>query len=442
MLDLTNSKAFTRRAFLARGLTLASAAATIPGFLHRSAWALADPDDGLVSRPGVPQERVLVVVQLAGGNDGLNTVIPFGEAMYYRSRPSLGVAEQDVLKLSRNGMGDGIGLHPRMTGLKEMYDEGLLSIVQGVGYPNPNRSHFKSMDIWHTADTSATSDGWIGRYFDNQCAGEAGGHDCSGHAGIALGRTAPLAMQGRVFKPISFETPDLFRWTSEGDDEAMDAAYRALTEGGAAPGGANAEPMATDNDADFLTRTALDAQIASAKIRTAVAQRPLAEYPRSGLAQQLAMVASMIRAGLETRVYYVSLGGFDTHAGQGNVNGSHANLLLQFSAAMRAFYQDLKAQGNDGRVLTMSFSEFGRRVAQNGSGGTDHGAAAPMFLMGPMVRSGLVGRHPSLADLDSGDLKYGVDFRNVYAGIVTEWLEADANKVLGGSWRPAKVLRT
>ncbi len=442
MLDLSQSKAFTRRAFLVRGLTLASAATTIPAFLHRSAWALADPDDGLVSRPGVPQERILVVVQLAGGNDGLNTVIPFGDATYYRSRPSLGVPERDVLRLSRQGAGDGIGLHPRLAGIKEMYDEGLVSIVQGVGYPNPNRSHFKSMDIWHTADTSAINDGWIGRYFDNQCAGApgadggaSGGYDCSGHAGIALGRTAPLAMQGRTFKPIAFETPDLFRWTSEGDNAAMDAAYEAMTQG-------SAPPAKVENDEDFLLRTALDAQVASERIRKAVNRRPLAEYPRSGLAQQLAMVASMIRAGLETRVYYVTLGGFDTHAGQGNVNGAHANLLTQFSSAMQAFYRDLKAQGNDGRVLTMSFSEFGRRVAQNGSGGTDHGAAAPVFLMGPMVRSGLVGQHPSLTDLDSGDLKYGVDFRNVYAGIVGDWLKADVVKTLGKGWRPAKLLRS
>lgn len=429
MLDLSNSRAYTRRAFLVRGLTLASAAATIPAFVQRSAFAMADTDDSVRSRAGVPEDRILVVVQLAGGNDGLNTVIPYSDRAYYVARPTIGIPEGDALRLGRNGAADGIGLHPRMTGLKELYDEGMLSIVQGVGYPNPNRSHFKSMDIWHTADTNATSDGWLGRYFDNQCSGE----DCSGHAGLAIGRTAPLAMQGRTYKPIAFESAELFRWTSEGVDDATDAAYDALSQNGA--------PGHDGGEASFLFRTALDAQVASERIRSALSKSPLATYPGSQLAQQLAMVASMIRAGLGTRVYYVSHGGFDTHAGQGAANGPHANLLDQFASALRAFYADLKAQGNDGRVLTMSFSEFGRRVAQNGSGGTDHGAAAPMFLMGPMVRPGVIGSHPSLTNLDDGDLRYNVDFRNVYAGILTDWLKADSVRTLGKAWKPAKVVR-
>ncbi len=442
MHDLYNTKAFTRRAFLGRGLTLASAAATIPAFLQRSAFALAQPDDTLTSRPGVPQERILVVVQLAGGNDGLNTVIPFGDPAYYRARPGIGVAERGALRLGTTGAADGLGLHPRMVALKGLYDEGLVSIIQGVGYPNPNRSHFKSMDIWQTGDTAGTSDGWIGRYFDNQCGGGPGAgegaEDCSGHAGIAVGQVAPLAMQGRRFKPISLESPEMFRWTGQGADGETDAAYKALTEGGergvaSAPGGV---------EADFLLRTSLDAQIVSERIRAAVAERPLVEYPRTQVGQQLAMVASMIRAGLDTRVYYVSLGGFDTHAGQGGAGGAHANLLEQYSSALLAFYGDLKAQGNAGRVLTLSFSEFGRRVAQNGSGGTDHGAAAPMFLVGPMVRAGVLGKHPSLTDLDSGDLKYSVDFRSVYAGVLADWLGADVAQVLGKPWRPAKLFKS
>jgi len=433
-MDLYDSKAFTRRAFMSRGLTLASAAVTVPAFLQSSARALLRPDGALTSVPGVPDERILVVVQLAGGNDGLNTVIPFGDPAYYKARPGIGIAERDVLRLSGKGS-DGIGLHPRLTGFKELHDDGLLTVVQGVGYPNPNRSHFKSMDIWHTGETSGTGEGWLGRYFDNACSGEPGG--CSSHAGVAIGRAAPLAMQGSKTMPVSFETPDLFRWTGLDGDAEDEAARRALEElvrGGPTPQGA-------DDAASFLTRTALDAQIASERIRAAVNCRPLVTYPNNGLAKQLAMVAAMIRAGLETRVYYTTLGGFDTHAGQGGANGSHANLMQQLGSALRAFQQDLKAQGNDGRVLTMTFSEFGRRVGQNGSNGTDHGAAAPMFLMGPMVTPGLRGDHPSLTDLDQGDLKYGVDFRSVYSGILEDWLKADPVKVLGSRFRAAKVVR-
>ncbi len=434
-MDLHNTRAFTRRAFLSRGLTLASAAWTVPAFLHASATALARQAPGFGSTPGVPQDHILVVVQLAGGNDGLNTVVPYGDPAYYRARPSIAIPQGSALHLSKDGMGDGIGLHPRMTAIKEMYDRGMVGVIQGVGYPNPNRSHFKSMDIWHTADTSGTGDGWIGRYFDNQCSGQPGGHECSGHAGIALGRTAPLAMQGRRFKPVSFETPDLFRWTGLDQGEALARAYEALSK---EPAEAIAGASPTES---FLLRTELDAQIASERIRKAVEKRPLVPYPGNRLAQQLAMVAAMIRAGMETRVYYVSLGGFDTHAGQGGQNGAHANLLDQFSSAVGAFYRDLAAQGNDGRVLTMSFSEFGRRVGQNGSSGTDHGTAAPMFLFGPMVRPGVLGDHPSLSRLDNGDLVFGVDFRHVYAGVVGSWLQANPDKVLGRKYQPALVVK-
>lgn len=434
-MNAPESRAFTRRAFLHQGLTLASAAVTIPSFLNHSAMVMAQSSPAGISPRTAFNGRILVVVQLAGGNDGLNTVVPFGDPAYYRARPGIAIPEREALRLARKGQGDGLGLHPRLGGLKELYDEGLLTVVQGVGYPNPNRSHFKSMDIWHTADTNGTGDGWLGRYFDSQCAGAPGGGGCSGHDGIAIGRDAPLAMQGRSFKPVAFETPDLFTWTGEAAGDAEARAYAALTRGGVSPG---ADPAS--NEA-FLTRTALDAQIASERIRNAVAGRPLAEYPRNRLAQQLAMVAAMIRAGLETRVYYVTLGGFDTHAGQGGVNGTHANLMNQFASSLRAFQRDLAASSLDDRVLTMSFSEFGRRVGQNGSGGTDHGTAAPMFLMGKMTRPGVVGDHPSLTDLDQGDLKYSLDFRSIYAGILDQWLKADHARILGKSVRAANIIK-
>jgi uncharacterized protein (DUF1501 family) len=440
-MDLHNSTAFTRRQFLAQGLTLASAAATIPWFLNSSAFGLPMPAAGLSSIPGVPEDHVLVVIQLSGGNDGLNTVVPYGLDAYYRVRPAIGIPAQNVLKLD-----SGIGLHPQLGGIKEMYDSGMCSIVQGVGYPNPNRSHFKSMDIWHTADTSATGNGWLGRYFDAECCGYGKGESGSPEAGagraagphmpgIAVGRSAPLAMQGQQIKPISFETEELFRWTGQDIHPALVDPYQKITSR-PVPEGAN-----LGSSASFLMRTALDAQVASDLIRKAVRLRPGAQYPGSELGRQLAMVAAMIRAGLPTRVYYVQLGGFDTHAGQGGASGRHAQLLGQLAGAVKAFYQDLKTSENAERVMTMSFSEFGRRVGQNASQGTDHGTAAPMMLFGPMVRPGLIGEHPSLTDLDEGDLKYRIDFRSVYAGILEGWLKADSKKILEGHYRPLPVLK-
>lgn len=433
---MENRTPYTRRAFLSRGFTLASAAVTVPMFLDLSARALAaQVKPGQSSQPGVAQDRILVVVQLAGGNDGLNTVIPFGDSAYYKARTSIAIPQKEVLALAE---ADGIGLHPKMSGLKSLYDKGMLSVVQGVGYPNPNRSHFKSMDIWHTADTSGTGEGWLGRYFDNQCAGAPGaGCGCDSEAGVALGRTAPLAMEGRLYKPVAFDSPELFKWTGlDMEDGRLVKPYKAIEETQELKG-----VRGGDTPASFLMRTALDAQLASERVRKAVERKPEVEYPRTGLARQLSMVASMIAAGMPTRVYYVTLGGFDTHAGQGAANGTQANLLEQFSSAVKAFYDDLAKQENDKRVLTMSFSEFGRRVGQNASGGTDHGTAAPMFLAGPMVRPGVLGKHPSLTDLDQGDLKFTTDFRSVYAGILQQWLKADAEKVLEGRFAPAKVVR-
>ncbi|MBL0922382.1 MAG: DUF1501 domain-containing protein [Phycisphaerales bacterium] len=423
-MDLHNADAYSRRAFIARSMVLASAAVTIPRFLDRSALALAAPAGAGTSVPGIPQERILVVVQLGGGNDGLNTVVPFAQPAYYNARPAIAIPEAQVLKL---GSREPVGLHPGLRGLQDLHDQGLLSVVQGVGYPNPNRSHFVSMDIWQTADESGVGQGWLGRYFDNECAGRP---DCGG---VAIGRTAPLAMEGRKVRPVAFETADLFRWTGEDLHEAMAEPYRRLAADAPADG---------DSSLEFLTRTAMDAQLSSDAIRRAVSATPLVNYPRTGLARQLSMIAAMIRAGLPTRVYYASMSGFDTHAGQGGAQGRHAQLLAEFGDAVKAFYDDLRAQGAHERVLTMSFSEFGRRVGQNASAGTDHGAAAPMFLVGPMVRPGVANPHPSMTELDDGDLKHTVDFRAVYAAALADWMKADARAVLGANARPMRLIQT
>ncbi|MEM7622678.1 MAG: DUF1501 domain-containing protein [Planctomycetota bacterium] len=439
----TDPRAYTRREFVGTGFALASAALAMPSFLQRSALGLTMAEPGMSSIPGVPEDRVLVVIQLGGGNDGLNTVVPYGFDAYHNARRGIRVPEDAALKLG-GATRDPIGLHPSLSGVKELFDDGIATIVQGVGYPNPNRSHFKSMDIWHTADTSATGDGWLGRYIDSECCGfgkgESGTAEGARDAGtihppVSIGREAPLALNGRSVKPVAFETPDLFRWTGEDVHPALVDPYKALTE--RSPG--EADPAS--GNAAFLMKTALDAQIAGETIREAVDAEPLVQYPRSGLAQQLSMVASMVRAGMKTRVFYVTHGGFDTHAGQGGVRGRHANLLQQFGDAVNAFYRDLKAQGNEGRVLSLAFSEFGRRVGQNASNGTDHGTAAPVFMFGPMVKAGVANRHPSMTDLDNGDLKYTTDFRTVYAAILEDWMKADSRAILEGRYKAAPVIR-
>jgi uncharacterized protein (DUF1501 family) len=444
-----DAKAYTRRAFLQSSAALASAAITVPAFIQSSAWALPQAMPGLSSIPGVNEDNILVIIQLSGGNDGLNTVVPYRDDAYYRLRPrlALGVDNLHILsKLGANGASD-LALNSAMTGFRELYDEGQCAIIQGVGYPNPNRSHFTSMDIWHTGDTNATGDGWIGKYIDAQCCGygkgESGSPDGSQNGSqvgsqetvappISIGREAPLALTGRNMMPVSFESPSLFEWAGSKFSEDIVENHQKLTD-------------TSHNDADhehdsnnaFLMRTAMDARVSSETIRKAVAAKPLVNYPGSKLSQQLSMIGSMIRAGMKTRVYYASIGSFDTHANQ---QGTHARLLGQLSGAVRAFQNDLKAQGNDSRVTTMCFSEFGRRVGQNGSNGTDHGTAAPMFMFGPKVQGGFHSRHPSLNSLDNGDLKYTADFRSVYAEVLDKWLTAKSKDVLGGSYRHLRVM--
>ena len=422
--------AWSRRLFLQQGLTLASMATTVPLFVERSARGMMLPLGSPVSsQAGVPEDRILVVVQLGGGNDGLNTVVPYGDAQYNRLRSGIAIPEpgRPGGALTIDG-GRGIGLHPNLTGLKELLDDGVASIVQGVGYPNPNRSHFTSMDIWHTADTSAKGNGWIGRYFDNTCNGTP-----ISEGSISIGKTSPLAMIGSIQKPVNFESAELFRWMGQDLHESLEDPYQSINRTGSLGG------VADDTQLAYLMRTSLDAQLASDRIRTAVAKRPLATWPASNLARQMQMVSAMIRAELSTRVYYVTLGGFDTHANQA---GTQANLLRQLGDSLNAFHREMTAQGNNGRVLTMVFSEFGRRVAQNASNGTDHGTAAPVYFVGDAVRPGLLGRHPSLTDLDSGDLKFSLDFRSLYAAVLEDWMGAESAAVLGRRYPKAKIIRT
>lgn len=425
---MIHSSAYTRREFVNGSLAVISTACAVPMFIQNSASVFAARPDGLASKPGFPEDRILVVIELAGGNDGLNTVVPYGDRQYHISRPRLRILEDQVLTVDEK---QGIGLHPNLADVKALMDDGLGAVIQGVGYPNPNRSHFASMDIWHTADPSGTGYGWIGKAMDHAMgASGASGTEC-----ICVQRKAPLAAQGKIVRPIAFENAQMFQWVGKPLGDGLGPAYDQINRAGDLLGDHAKQPV--DSQQAFLMRTALDAQMASDQIRGAVSRGVTTQFPRGALANQLRMVASMIRSELPTNVYYTAFGGFDTHANQSN---RHANNLQQLAASVRAFYKELKAIGQDQRVLTLVFSEFGRRVAQNASNGTDHGAAGPMFLFGPMVKPGLIGEHPSLNDLDKGDLKYRIDFRSVYSSVLKNWFKTDAAKVLGKSFKPIDAL--
>lgn len=432
-----NSPLSTRRVFLQKGLALLAAAPTIPTFLDRTMMALAAPMDvKRTQQPSGKDGRILVIVQLSGGNDGLNMVIPYADDAYHRARPGLAHKMDSVLKIDNY-----MGLHPNLAPLKALYDDGRVSVIQGVGYPNPNRSHFRSMDIWQSAapQIEQPTSGWLGRYFDNSCSG------IDPHVGISIGETMPLAMQGQRITPLSFDRPETYRYRGadtgpylELNQPAENPPVQPATR--AASAHQPVEPATAASELEFLCRTAMDAQLSSDQIlRAAGRHKTQAAYPGGEFGNSLRTVAALIAGGLPTRVYYVSLGGFDTHAGE---RGRHDQLMNQLGSGLSAFCADLREQGNEDRVLVMTFSEFGRRVEQNASGGTDHGAAAPMFLVGGGVRPGVVGRHPSLTDLDRGDLKFNVDFRGVYATLLQNWLQSPSKPILGLQFKLLDLIKT
>lgn len=418
----------TRRELLGGGLTLLSAAATLPLFLGKTLTALGATQSA--SRPS-RDERILVVVQLAGGNDGLNTIIPVEQDAYYKARRSIAIAAKDALKLE-----GGVALHPAATGLKELFDAGRMAVVQGVGYPNPNRSHFTSMDIWHTGDPEMRRrGGWIGRYFDSCCTGSDPGPEPID--GVALMGEAPLAMQGEQFMPMAFSTPDSLAWQAGNRDTRAAEAFARLNNR------SGDFPKTEGELAAFLQRAALKAQVGAADIRTAAGRSLSGARGRLGrrggdLGRTLQLVHKMIAAGLPTRIYYVSMGGFDTHSAQ---LGRHQQLMTQLGEGMRDFIDALEEDKLLDRVLVLTFSEFGRRVQENASGGTDHGEAAPAFLFGSKIRPGVHEKHPDLSRLNRGDLAFGVDFRRLYASVLRDWLKTKPDKIIG-SFAPLPVIRT
>jgi uncharacterized protein (DUF1501 family) len=375
------------------------------------------------SFPGVAPGKILVLVELNGGNDGLNTVIPHIDPAYKKLRPSIGINKADVVGIDAN-----LGLHPRMKPFMEMYEKGHLAVVTGVGYPNPNYSHFEAMDIWQLADPSHQLKdrvGWAARYFDQD------GHLKSNPlSGLTLTGSLPLALTGpdQAASVLTLGQDDPFN-ISDKDPErlARIAARRAIYEQGT---------IANNHD-DFIRKVGGHAYTNTAEIRTALTNfdkksSKAATYPNNnGLGNSLQSISKLIVGGLDTRVYYVSIGGFDTHANQPQ---QHANLLGDIAEAVTAFYRDLENQGRANDVVLMTFSEFGRRAQENGTSGTDHGTASVMFVAGAGVKGGVHGAYPSLTDLKDGDLKFTTDFRRVYADLLDKWLGADSEQVLGGKF--------
>lgn len=421
---------FTRRKFLRTVILGGAIAPTVPSFVNRTFAAL----DGVAASSFTPvtgkDDTILVVMQLAGGNDGLNTVIPFADDAYFKARPGLAIPADKVRRLD-----DYCGLHPSLENLGALVGEGQASIVQGVGYPNPNRSHFRATEIWHTASDAEKNEayGWLGRYCDAACAGEDPG------AGIAIGDQVPQALRSESGKSIAIGAPQDYQF-----QDGMDPAPMEADDDASAPDGGSIDMLfgASDPDvnvADFLQRTALDAVASSAQVQEILRKSHRGtDYPATDLGRRLQLVARLIGGGMSARVYYVSLGGFDTHANQA---GAHERQLTVFDQAVGAFCRDMKAQGNFDRVMLLTFSEFGRRVAQNASGGTDHGAAAPLFLFGGALKGGLLGKHPSLTKLDRGDLVHHTDFRSVYATLLEQWLKTPSAPVLGRDFGKVPLFR-
>jgi uncharacterized protein (DUF1501 family) len=408
----------TRRDFLRfslAGSSMVALTGAIPNFLGKTAASAP-----LAQRAGA-RDTILVVVQLTGGNDGLNTVIPFNNAEYIRLRPTLRI--RDTLRVN-----DSIGLHPSMTGLHGLLQDNALCIVQGVGYPNPDQSHFRSMDIWQAASTAQTlTEGWIGKALRHVPAA------ASFHLANA-NEPAPLALTGAPARVPSIATLDDFQLHLQAASAPDRRQQRDFLNSVSRPA-ADAQP----NLLDFVQRTAVQTYASSQRLgEVGRNYQPRTTYPTSSLANHLKLAAQLIDAGLGARLFYVTHDGFDTHAGQLPV---HANLLRDVSDSITAFYRDLAARGQRDRVLIMTFSEFGRRGHENGSQGTDHGSGAPMLLIGGRVRSGLVGDHPRLNNLANGNLPHTIDFRQVYASVLDQWLGVPSRQVLGQAFAPVEIFR-
>jgi len=359
-----------------------------------------------------PGNKVLVVLQLSGGNDGLNTVIPIRNDIYYKVRPKLGIAKDKSLILT-----DETGLHPSLTAFKELYDDGSLGIMNGVGYPNPDRSHFRSMDIWHSASNSNEYiyTGWLGRYLDAQCAG------CDKPTqALEIDDVLSMALKGEQMKGLAMKDPKRLYNT------ANEKFFKDIA--------ANHRDEAGEQPVDYLYKTMAETISSADYIYQQSKLRPSkTTYPATELGKSLQTISSLIQSDINTKVYYVSLGSFDTHVAQ---EFQQKRLFTEMNDAIKAFVKDLKDNNRFDDVLLTTFSEFGRRVSQNASGGTDHGTANNMFMIGGSLKQkGVLNAMPDLNKLDEGDLKHSVDFKDVYATILKNWLNADDKKILNNQYK-------
>ena len=392
-----------------------------------SGLAVIGQADGLFSRALAQaplaggDDRLLVVVNFQGGNDGLNTVVPFGMPAYYKYRPSLAVPQNDVLRIN-----DTLGLNPSLKALKDMYDKGQVAIVQGAGYPKPDYSHFRSTEIWQTAAPDAyVSTGWLGRYLDGANLPPENLFNA-----VAIADVLPEVLVADRVDVAAIAQLNGYGLTSDRSKTLGRDAFHAFV---------------TDNNVPFhspyLAQVAQiedHAQRGAEELPQLVAgYKAAATYPGTPIGRSLALAAQIAGSKLGTRVLFVQLGSFDTHTTQ---KGTQDRLLAEFADAIAAFYTDLTAHGLDNRVLTMTFSEFGRRVAENGSRGTDHGSAAPLFVIGGGVKGGLYGEHPSLDALDNGNLRFTTDFRSVYATVLEKWLKRPSSGIVGAGFAPLPLL--
>jgi len=358
-------------------------------------------------------KSILVLVQLAGGNDGLNTLIPYEDSNYYRLRPKIGIKKENALVLNNTH-----ALNSTMGKMSELYKEGKMGIIQNVGYPNPNRSHFRSTEIWETAvDSDRTaSTGWIGKFLDNQCAGVP--TDSTDPLAIHMTNNTPQSFGGKYPHSTFGFVNRISRRENDDTRNLLEASY-AKNGGG-------------DDNSTFLKQTLMNTLVTERKVQQKLdAYKPSYKYPNIGLGSSLRNVAALIHAGLPTRVYFVSIGGFDTHSNQLN---NHSNLLGQLSDALYSFQKDLEGHKLDKQVTTMTFSEFGRRPSENDSAGTDHGTAAPLFVVGSNVKGGMYGSAPSLKLQKNQDVEFSTDFRQVYSTMLDKWMNCSSKSVLGRNY--------
>jgi uncharacterized protein (DUF1501 family) len=394
----------TRRSFLKR-TSLIALTPTVPAFLAQTARA---------AEVAQASNRKLVIIQLDGGNDGINTVVPYADEGYAKHRPTLRIQTDRLLKVN-----DQVGLHPAMRGASELLEAGKLAIVQGVGYPNPNRSHFRSMAIWHTARFDESEHdvyGWAGRALD-------GAQRQAGADAIYVGdEKIPIALRGRRSIATSLLNAEDLTVGLPVDITSMPS------------------PNAASDITSFVNRTVTNAYATSAEVEAAIqASSGDARYPDTRLGHRMKLIGQLIKSHQPTRIYYTSQAGYDTHAIQ---LPDHFRLLSELSSAVKAFIDDMSASELSDDVVLMTFSEFGRRVNENGSVGTDHGTAGPVLLAGTPINAGLHGRTPSMTDLDDGDLRMHVDFRSLYHDLLTNWLQLPSTGILGAEFgRSASVVK-